>query len=43
MSPPDVRFIDSVYRNRDAGKARRGLMRLDKVWMDGDDTLDMVR
>lgn len=43
MSPPDVRFIDSMYRNRDAGKARRGLMRLDKVWMDGDDTLDMVR
>ena len=43
MSPQDVRLIDSVYRNRDAGKARRGLMRLDKVWADGDETLNMVR
>ena len=42
MSPRDVRFIDSVYRNRDAGKARRGLMRLDKVWAEGDGTLEMV-
>jgi hypothetical protein len=43
MSPQDVRLIDSVYRNRDAGKARRGLMKLDKVWADGDETLNMVR
>jgi Ran GTPase-activating protein (RanGAP) involved in mRNA processing and transport len=42
MSPRDVRFIDSVYRNRDAGKARRGLMRLEKVWAEGDGTLEMV-
>jgi hypothetical protein len=42
MSPRDVRLIDSVYRNRDAGKARRGLTRLDKVWADGDGTLEMV-
>ncbi|KAL8991195.1 MAG: hypothetical protein Q9169_007924 [Polycauliona sp. 2 TL-2023] len=32
ISPPDVRFIDSGYRNRDAGLARRGLMILDKYW-----------
>lgn len=32
--PPDVRYIDSVYRNRDAGMARRGLMVLDKWWKD---------
>jgi hypothetical protein len=43
MSPRDVRLIDSVYRNRDAGKARRGLMRLDKVWAEGDETLEGVR
>jgi hypothetical protein len=43
MSPQDVRLIDSVYRNRDAGKARRGLMKLDKVWAEGDETLNMVR
>jgi hypothetical protein len=42
MSPRDVRLIDSVYRNRDAGKSRRGLTRLDKVWADGDGTLEMV-
>ncbi|KAF2829002.1 leucine rich repeat protein [Ophiobolus disseminans] len=28
----DVRKIDSVYRNRDAGLARRGLKTLDKWW-----------
>ncbi|KAF2718199.1 RNI-like protein [Polychaeton citri CBS 116435] len=32
ISPDDVRLIDSVYRNRDAGLARRGLKRLDKQW-----------
>jgi Ran GTPase-activating protein (RanGAP) involved in mRNA processing and transport len=41
-SPPDVRLIDSVYRNRAAGQARRGLAKLDKVWADGDETLRMV-
>lgn len=43
ISPQDVRLIDSVYRNRDAGKARRGLMKLDKWWADGDETLKMVQ
>ncbi|KAL8830380.1 MAG: hypothetical protein Q9170_005762, partial [Blastenia crenularia] len=32
ISPKDVRFIDSGYRNRDADKARRGKMILDKWW-----------
>ncbi|KAL8669111.1 MAG: hypothetical protein Q9168_006283 [Polycauliona sp. 1 TL-2023] len=32
ISPRDVRFIDSGYRNRDAGLARRGLMVLNKHW-----------
>ncbi|KAL6852973.1 hypothetical protein ACO1O0_007522 [Amphichorda felina] len=39
----DVRKIDSVYRNRDAGLARRRLMTLVKEWDDGDDTLDRVQ
>lgn len=34
VSPRDVRFIDSVYRNRDAGAARRGEKRLEKWWGD---------
>lgn len=38
----DVRKIDSVYRNRDAGLARRGLMKLNKWWDEDDDTLDEV-
>jgi len=38
----DVRKIDSVYRNRDAGLARRGLKKLDKWWDEGDTTLDEV-
>jgi len=38
----DVRKIDSVYRNRDAGMARRGLKRLDKWWAEDDDTLSEV-
>jgi hypothetical protein len=42
MSPRDVRLIDSVYRNRDAGMAKRGETKLKKVWEEGDDTLDMV-
>ncbi|KAI9713493.1 MAG: hypothetical protein M1820_000875 [Bogoriella megaspora] len=37
VSPEDVRKIDSVYRNRDAGKARRGEMVLDKWWDDEDE------
>jgi hypothetical protein len=39
----DVRKIDSVYRNRDAGRARRGLMTLVKDWDEDDDTLEQVR
>ncbi|KAH7322795.1 hypothetical protein B0I35DRAFT_350252 [Stachybotrys elegans] len=39
----DVRKIDSVYRNRDAGRARRGLMTLVKDWEEGDDTLEHVQ
>ena len=38
----DVRKIDSVYRNRDAGLARRRLMTLVKDWDEDDDTLDRV-
>ncbi|KAG7091130.1 hypothetical protein E1B28_010184 [Marasmius oreades] len=43
VSPEDVRNIDSVYRNRDAGLARRGLKRLNKLWDDDDDTLEQVK
>ncbi|KAK4992427.1 hypothetical protein LTR50_001186 [Elasticomyces elasticus] len=39
----DVRLIDSVYRNRDAGLARRGLKRLEKRWNEEDETLERVR
>jgi hypothetical protein len=38
----DVRKIDSVYRNRDAGEARRGLKILDKWWDENDQTLQEV-
>ncbi|CRK20953.1 hypothetical protein BN1723_012221, partial [Verticillium longisporum] len=38
----DVRKIDSVYRNRDMGLARRGLVTLIKNWKEGDDTLERV-
>jgi hypothetical protein len=38
----DVRKIDSVYHNRDTGLARRGLMKLDKWWDEGDETLKEV-
>ncbi|PNY18293.1 Protein NLRC3 [Tolypocladium capitatum] len=43
VSDRDVRKIDSVYRNRDAGMARRGLLTLVKGWEEGDDTLGRVR
>ncbi|KAK5127533.1 hypothetical protein LTR85_006872 [Meristemomyces frigidus] len=43
VSPKDVRLIDSVYRNRDAGLARRGLKKLDKWWEEGDETLRQVQ
>ncbi|KAH7054914.1 hypothetical protein BKA57DRAFT_452576 [Linnemannia elongata] len=42
VSDRDVRKIDSVYRNRDAGLARRQLMTLVKGWEEGDDTLERV-
>ena len=38
----DVRKIDSVYRNRDAGEARRGLKILDKWWDENDQTLQEI-
>ncbi|KAF4775365.1 leucine rich repeat protein [Colletotrichum scovillei] len=38
----DVRKIDSVYRNRDAGFARRKQQLLVKDWDSNDDTLDRV-
>ena len=34
ISPKDVRLIDSSYRNRDMGLARRGEKVLDKWWAD---------
>lgn len=43
VSPRDVRLIDSVYRNRDAGLARRGLKHLDKWWNGGDETLGRIQ
>ena len=43
ISPKDVRFIDSVYRNRDAGAARRGLKKFDKWWDEDDETLQRVQ
>lgn len=42
ISPKDVRLIDSGYRNRDAGLARRGLLRLKKVWEDDMETVANV-
>ncbi|KAK2003959.1 leucine rich repeat protein [Colletotrichum falcatum] len=38
----DVRKIDSVYRNRDAGLARRKLQALIKDWDENDDTLSRI-
>lgn len=43
VSDGDVRKIDSVYRNRDAGLARRGVLELVKQWDEGDDTLERVK
>ena len=43
VSPPDVRYIDSVYRNRDTAAARRGLKKLDKWWDEDDETLQRVQ
>lgn len=42
ISPKDVRLIDSAYRNRDAGLARRGHLVLNKVWQDGMETVNGV-
>ena len=42
ISPEDVRLIDSAYRNRDAGLARRGQLNLEKVWQDGMETVNSV-
>ena len=42
ISPKDVRLIDSSYRNRDAGLARRGQLVLKKVWQDGMETVNDV-
>jgi len=41
-SPKDVRLIDSVYRNRDAGMARRGEKVLEKWWGDDGEVLGQV-
>jgi hypothetical protein len=38
-----VRYIHSVYRNRDTRKVRRGEMVLQKKWDEGDNTLMEVR
>lgn len=43
LSPKDVRFIDSVYRNRGAAAARRGLKKLEKSWDEDDETLQKVQ
>ena len=42
ISPKDVRLIDSAYRNRDAGLARRGQLVLKKVWQDDMETVNEV-
>lgn len=42
VSDKVVRKIDSVYRNRDAGLARRRLLTLVKDWEQGDETLQRV-
>ena len=42
ISPKDVRLIDSGYRNRDSGLARRGKLILKKRWEDGDETVERV-
>lgn len=42
ISPVDVRLIDSAYRNRDAGLARRGQLVLKKEWQDDMETVNGV-
>ena len=42
ISPKDVRLIDSAYRNRETGLARRGQLILKKVWQDGMETVNGV-
>lgn len=42
VSPRDVRKIGSVYRNRHAALARKGLKVLDKWWEEGNGTLGVV-
>ena len=42
ISPKDVRLIDSAYRNRDTGLARRGQLILKKVWQDSMETVNGV-
>lgn len=41
-SPEDVRLVDSIYRNRDAGQARRKKFVLKKAWDNHDLTLDTI-
>ena len=42
ISPKDVRLIDSAYRNRDSGLARRGQLVLKKLWQDDMETVNGV-
>ncbi|KAL9068904.1 MAG: hypothetical protein Q9161_005876 [Pseudevernia consocians] len=42
ISPKDIRLIDSAYRHRDAGLARRGERVLNKVWQHGMQTVNSV-
>ncbi|KAL8854158.1 MAG: hypothetical protein Q9221_001080 [Calogaya cf. arnoldii] len=42
ISPPDVRLIDSGYRNRDGGLARRHLIKLKKTWDDDDELARII-
>lgn len=42
ISPKDLRLIDSAYRNKDAGLARRGQLVLNNVWQDGMQTVNSV-
>ena len=37
LSLKEVSFIDSVYRNRDAKEAKRGLGAFDKWWKDDEE------
>ena len=42
ISPKDIRLIDSTYRHRDSGLARRGKLVLNKVWQGGMQTVNSV-